>query len=140
MKKEIADELFDLPLTKTKLNKIPLKYWKRLFKENYNIELHDISSFDINNNADNGFLTIDCYCDRLNQTSADISEEHFLLMKDYSKQQQFKELNQNDFLLYLNDGGVIMNENKANKISVNHVVFFTTCKNKNYEYKIYLFK
>ena len=64
-------------MTKKELEKIPFQKWKNLFRRCYNIELLSISHFLIGEEAENGFLELKCFCERLNQTFADISEEDY---------------------------------------------------------------
>ncbi len=70
-------------LTEKDLKKVPFKKWHRMLKETYNIELLSIRGFLIGyedeyiNEADNGFLELSCFCERINQTSVDVSEEMY---------------------------------------------------------------
>ena len=72
-----------MKLSKKELGKIPLKKWKKMLKELYNIELLEIRAFllgheDPNKNeANNGFLELSCFCNIINQATIDISEEMF---------------------------------------------------------------
>lgn len=70
-------------LNRKELKKVPFEKWKRMLKESYNVELLDIRYFLIGhedpmkNEAENGFLELSCFCERINQTSCDVSEEMY---------------------------------------------------------------
>jgi hypothetical protein len=72
-----------MKLDENELKKVPFKKWERMLKEIYNIELLDIRGFligsddEMKNEADNGFLELSCFCERINQASVDISEEMY---------------------------------------------------------------
>lgn len=86
MKKKLnPDEIIVLPLDEIKLKLIPDFVWKRFIKDKYEVECLDIDTnwFGIGEEADNGFLELDCFCETLNQTSIDISEKDYLSLKEY---------------------------------------------------------
>jgi hypothetical protein len=72
-----------MKLDENELKKVPFEKWERMLKESYNIELLDIRGFlvgsddEMKNEADNGFLELSCFCERINQTMVDISEEMY---------------------------------------------------------------
>lgn len=70
-----------LQLQVKKLMMVPIEKWERLFKESYGIVLlNDYireRDFSIGKNAENGFLEINCFCEKLNQTQVVIGETAF---------------------------------------------------------------
>lgn len=60
---------------------VPIEKWERLFKESYGVVLLDDHirerDFSIGKDAENGFLEINCFCEKLNQTQAVIGEKEF---------------------------------------------------------------
>lgn len=66
------------------LVKVPIKKWKLLFKECYDVimcgnddECLESGDFTIGADAENGFLEIDCFCEGLNQSQAIIGETEY---------------------------------------------------------------
>ena len=70
-----------IELTQKILKKVPIKNWKSFLKKKYDADC-DGFDFFIGEDADNGFLEIDTFCTKTNQTHCDVTEEEFLLIQN----------------------------------------------------------
>lgn len=66
------------------LEKIPEENWINFIKSKYNHDCDGVSYFLIGEESDNGFLTFKTFCDELNQTFCDVTEDEFLLIQSNS--------------------------------------------------------
>jgi len=73
-----------MKLTQKLLNKIPEKNWIDFVKNKYNNTCDGVINFYIGDEADNGFLEFETYCDgfEFNLIYCDVTEEEFILIQN----------------------------------------------------------
>ena len=87
-----------MKLTQEILKAIPEENWMIFLKEKYGHECGGIDNFSIGKNADNGFLTFETFCDILNQTTCDVTEEEFLLIQSGTYENKYKKIIKEDVI------------------------------------------
>lgn len=129
-----------IELTQKILKKVPIKNWKSFLKKKYDADC-DGFDFFIGEDADNGFLEIDTFCTKTNQTHCDVTEEEFLLIQNGTfcavYDRNIKETIENALLEAVNisrwsQGGQVLSEGESHHIVDN---IFEELKKIGYEIK-----
>jgi hypothetical protein len=71
----------DMKITIEEVKKIPDKHWENFLKMKYGLDCGGFH-FIVGEYADNGFLEMDTYCERLNQTTVVVEKEDYLDVKN----------------------------------------------------------